>query len=116
MPKFNDKGLEIYIFLCLAQQLEAYSYSFTGVLQYEGKYRLKKFQHEAKRLMEFLNNSFNEDQVAADAKIFDDALRLIRDAEPDKKLELYQLLSAWTKGQVRVEQPTVEQKQEGYVL
>lgn len=104
MPKLNDKGLEIYIFVCLAQQLEAYSYSFNNVLSYEGKEALKKFQYRAKRLMEIIDKALPEDAIAADAKIFDDTLRIIREAEGEKKFEMYKLLSAYSKGQLKIEE------------
>lgn len=103
-PLTNEKSLEIYIFVCLAQQLEAYSYAFNGVLEFEGKHRLNRFQFEAKQLMRILEKHADAEKLAQDAEVFDMALRKIRESSGATKMQLYDLLCAWTRGQVKVEE------------
>jgi len=99
----NEKGLDIYIYVCLAQQLEAYSYAFNNVLSHEGKYRLNKFQYDAKMLMKILESHVDAEKLAEDGEVFDKALRMIREAKGVQKMQLYDLLRAWVEGKVKVE-------------
>jgi hypothetical protein len=99
--------------VCLAQQLEAYSYAFNGVLVHDGKYRLQRFQYEAKQLMKILEKHADAEKLAQDAEVFDSALRMIRESRGIQKMQLYDLMCAWTRGQVKVEEvPTDEVEEE----
>lgn len=105
----EDKQLEIYIYVCLAQQLESFSYCFNGLVNFEAKHKLQMFQQSAKAFMRELSKSIPEEELISDAEIFTDALRLIKEAKGEKKKELFNLLGAWTKGQVKVEHaPEIE--------
>ena len=109
-----DKALDIYIYCCLAQQLEAYSYVFKGVLDTKGKARLELFQVAAKRFARHIEGQIDLDKLNDDAEAFDKALRMMRSATGIQKMQLWDLFQAWTKGQVRVEeqhQPVVMEAQ-----